>query len=122
MTNIHAEANRHNPPYNIQTFKDRDTWLEALLADDELTPEGKVVGARIAIHVDLATGRCEQSREALADACAMDARTVRRMISKLEVAGWLSVDRSVGHFPNSFRLRRPDEPAAAPSIGGRANV
>jgi uncharacterized protein (DUF2336 family) len=113
-------AESRNHIHSITTFEDRDGWLEMLLASDDLAPSAKVVGASIAIHIAPATGRCEKSREALADACAMDARTVRRMIHQLEVAGLLAVDRTVGHFANTFRLKMPacTEPAAAPSIGG----
>jgi len=124
--NISAVATPRKSRYHaIEKFRDRDDWLELLLQVKarELSGAAKLVGVAIALHLDPETMRCEQSREAIADFCGMDARSVRRMVAKLEAEGWLGVDRTLGYFANSFFLRTPDEPAAAPSInGGCAHV
>jgi hypothetical protein len=112
--------------HNIKTFHD-DDWLELLLQvkASELSGAAKLVGTCIALHLDIETGRCERSSELIADDLGMNGRSVRRMIRKLEAAGWLGVDRTLGFYANSFELSTPDgtnDPAAATSEGGHANV
>jgi CRP-like cAMP-binding protein len=109
-------------PHNGRIARDR--WIELLLEvrSSKLSGAAKIAGATIAMHLNRDTGRCELTREGIADRCGMDSRSCRRMIKHLEDAGWLSVKRSVGFFANSFELTLPTEPAAAPSIGGRAHV
>jgi hypothetical protein len=108
-------------PYNGRIARDR--WIELLLEvrSSKLSGAAKIAGATIAMHLNPETGRCELSREAIADRCGMDSRSCRRMIKHLEDAGWLSVKRSVGFFANSFELTTPNELTAAPSAGGRAH-
>ena len=110
-------------PHNTGICRDR--WLELLLQvrAAKLSGAAKIAGATIAMHVDLDTGRCELTRDHIADRCGMDSRSCRRMIKHLEEAGWLSVKRSVGFFANSFELTTPNELTAATSInGGRVHV
>jgi hypothetical protein len=110
-------------PHNGRIARDR--WIALLIQTQasKLSGAAKIAGATIAMNLNPETGRCELTREAIADRCGMDSRSCRRMIKHLEDAGWLSVKRSVGFFANSFELTTPNEPAAAPSNkGGRAIV
>lgn len=93
--------------YDITTFKDRDEWLELLLADDELSLGAKVVGSRIAFHRNVETGQCNPKIETLVDGTSISQSSVRRHITELENAGWLRVDRTVGRYSNSYELRVP---------------
>ena len=100
----------------------KDRWLEMLLPvrASQLSSAAKIAGATIAMHLNPETGRCELTRDAIAERCGVDSRSCRRMIKHLEDAGWLRVRRSTGFFPNSIELTTP--PAAASMIGGRADV
>jgi hypothetical protein len=102
MTNdIHAAATpRKCRIYTIKTFRDRDDWMERLLQikASELSGAAKLVAVCIALHLDLETRRCDRSSELIADELGMDGRSVRRMIRKLEDAGWIDVDRTLGFY------------------------
>jgi len=100
----------------------RDLWIEQLLkvSAAELSGAAKTAATCIAMHID-DTGRCRLPVETIAEFAGMDSRSVRRMIHHLEGAGWLSVKRSAGHHPNSFRLTTPHGTVVPSTIGGRAN-
>jgi len=101
---------------------DRDRWLEMLLEvrASELSGSAKNAGIAIAMHLNPETGRCESlTLEEIGERCGMDSRSCRRLIKRLEAAGWLRIKRSTGGIPNQFALITP---AAAPTVGGRAHV
>jgi Helix-turn-helix domain len=104
---IRHRANQRNRIHTITTFKDRDQWLELLLADDELSLGAKVVGSRIALHHNVETGQCNPKIETLVDGTRISQSSVRRHVAELETAGWLRVDRTVGRYSNSYELRVP---------------
>jgi hypothetical protein len=108
--NIHAGATpRKSRIYHIATFEDRDAWIKLLFTVSacELSGAAKVVAARVALHLNIKTGRCDPSSGLLATECGMDGRSVQRMIKLIEAAGWLGVDRTRGFRSNSFELRTP---------------
>jgi hypothetical protein len=100
-----------------QTFKDRDDWIRLFLATDgeELSCTAKIVGARIALHHNIETGRCDPSLGELAHGTGMSDRNVRRMLRELEEKCWVRVQSRGHHRSNSFELlvpeavTRPDE-------------
>jgi hypothetical protein len=108
--NIHARATTNKSrAFPISEFKHRDTWIRQLLAVDGgiLSAGAKVVGVRIALHLNVETGRCDPSIGELVAGTGMSESTVRRMIHGLEDGGWLLVDRSRGRHSNSFELHTP---------------
>jgi hypothetical protein len=90
-----------------RTFKDRDHWLELLLAADELSLGAKVVGSRIAHHHNIETGQCNPGVEKLVLGTGISQSSVRRHVTELEAAGWLRVDRTLGRYSNSYELLLP---------------
>jgi hypothetical protein len=99
MTNItSAESARNGRAYSISEFKDRDEWMRLLLAIDgsDLIPSAKIVGASVALHHNVKTGRCDPPLLTLAKATGMSVRNVRRMLRILEQSGWLITDQSSG--------------------------
>jgi hypothetical protein len=116
------DVHETDSPHNGRIARDR--WVELLLEvkASKLSGAAKIAGATIAMHVDLDTGRCELTRDQIADRCGMDSRSCRRMIKHLEDAGWLSVRRSDGFFANSFTLTMPSKPVVTSMIGGHADV
>jgi hypothetical protein len=90
----------------IKTFRDRDEWLELLLAAG-VSLGTKVVGSRIAHHHNVETGQCNPNIETLVLGTGISQSSVRRHVGELEIAGWLRVDRTVGRYSNSYELRVP---------------
>jgi hypothetical protein len=93
----------------ITTFKDRDAWIRALYASD-LTLAAKAIGARLALHLHIKTGRCDPAHLTLANETGISERSVYRAIAALENAGWIEVDHSGGgrHCKNDCRLVLPE--------------
>jgi len=121
-TALHTSTLRYKGQNNHHiTIIDRDAWIAVMLQVEarELRGPEKVVAITIALHVDQ-TGRCRRSSALLAKACGMDERSVRRRLEKLEAAGWIGIEHSGGHHPNSFWLKTPPEVALS-IFGGRAN-
>jgi hypothetical protein len=104
---IHAAESPRKSRYPITSFRDRDDWLELLLAEDQLSLGAKVVGARIALHHNVETGQCNPKIGTLVLGTRMSESTVRRRIDELEVTGWLRVDRTLGRHSNSYEVRVP---------------
>jgi hypothetical protein len=100
-------AESRNNIHSIATFKDRDAWLEMLLAAEQLSPGAKVVGARIALHHNIKTGQCNPKIKTLVLGTGISESTVRRRIDELEVTGWLRADRTLGRHSNSYEIRVP---------------
>jgi Helix-turn-helix domain len=76
-------------------------WLAALYADDELTPAQKVVGARIALHLNLNTndsrkGQCNPGVDTLAKGTAFTKRGVQKARERLVTLGWIVISRQGG--------------------------
>ena len=97
---------RKSRAHIIKAFRDRNEWLELLLAAD-VSLGAKVVGSRIAHHHNVETGQCNPKIETLVDGTGISQSSVRRHITELETAGWLCVDRTVGRYSNSYDLRVP---------------
>jgi helix-turn-helix protein len=95
--------------YPIKTFKDRDAWIRLMLAIDvaTLSHGAKILGVRVALHLNVETGQCNPSMAMLAEGSGTSDSTVRRMLHELEREGWLGIDRSQGRHANSFELRTP---------------
>ena len=74
------------------TFLERDEWLRAVLASD--LPH---VAARVALaigqHLRVRTGRCDPSFAGIATASHVSERTVYRLVTLLEHAGWIAMQR-----------------------------
>jgi Winged helix-turn-helix DNA-binding len=127
--NIHTSSTPCNGSraHPVTSIEDRDTWACLLLRQKvrglgALSSAAKVVGHFIALHIDLDTSCCQLSCEQIADHVNMDPRATRRMIRKLEDAGWLGVERAGGgHFSNVLSLRVPDTVSAS-FEGGHADV
>jgi hypothetical protein len=102
-------------------FRDRDEWIEQVLACD-LTATAKIVATRIALHHNIETGRCDPSMIGLVKRTHTSDSTVRRAIKELEDAGLLAVDRTSGRYRNSYLLLAPTLPPmeglTLPSVTG----
>jgi hypothetical protein len=107
MTSSNKPACAGQASSTWRTFKDRDEWIAAMLADVDLSWRAKVIATRIALHHNVKTGQCDPSMVGLAAGCGVSENTVRSTIKVLEASGWLKVDRSRGHHRNAFQLLAP---------------
>jgi Helix-turn-helix domain len=106
-----AQRQASGAPWPIHSFKDRDTWVEQVLAGN-LSAAEKLVATRIALHHNIETGQCDPSIIGLVKRTNTSESTVRRAIKELEDAGWLAVDRTNGRYRNSYQLHAPTLPLA----------
>jgi hypothetical protein len=94
----------------ISTWKERDNWIRQLLAS-EMPPIAKVVGTRLALYLNMETGRLDPTQFAIAKDTGTTDRNVRRGIAKLVARGWLAKTRRGSERSDFYRLKtpRPDE-------------
>jgi hypothetical protein len=94
----------------ITSFKDRDAFLRAMLADVELSTTARILTARLALHHDVETGRCIVKYKTLAKEVGVCSRTAIRLLAEAEERGWVSIDRTCGRGQsNNFLLIIPAE-------------
>src|SRR5437660_145599 len=76
------------------TLADRFLWERELLANPHLTAAHKIVLTRLALHLNLETGRCNPSVPTLATGACVAERTVQAALSTAEALG--IIERAVG--------------------------
>jgi Helix-turn-helix domain len=91
----------------IKSYVERDHYIVNLYASG-LSAAEKVLLGRLAYHVNLKTGQCNPGSETLAEETHTDERWVRRILAKLEQAGWFTVKRRPGYHSNQFTLTIPE--------------
>jgi hypothetical protein len=80
-------------------------WMQAVLADPTLTPTQKVVLIRLALHLNLKSGRCDPSIESLAKGAAVKPRAVQAAVARAQKLGRLSRHEGGGRGnTNSYTL------------------
>jgi hypothetical protein len=92
---------------NITTFKDRDAWIRAVTADRRLSPSARLIAARVALHLNVETGRCDPAMGTLAEEVGMHRASAFRAVAALAAQGWIEVAGTKGRHTNSFRLILP---------------
>jgi hypothetical protein len=86
-----------------KTFRERDQWVGAVLASD--LPDVAVrVAVRIALHLNINTGRCDPTYATLTAGTGVPRRTLYRKIELLEAAGWIEVKGTRGRHANQYAL------------------
>jgi hypothetical protein len=96
----------------IATFKQRDVWMRALVADHSLSPMTRLVGVRLGLHFNCKTGRCDPSYATLAAEVAISERSAIRAVSSLKAQGWIAVKQRGGGYrtySNNFTLQTPND-------------
>jgi Helix-turn-helix domain len=76
------------------THADRFRWEQDVLANPQLTAAQKIVLTRLALHLNIKTGRCDPSVKTLATGAGMAERTVQATLSRAETLGLLK--RAIG--------------------------
>jgi len=76
--------------------RDRFRYIEAALASSELSPGEKVLAARLGLHCNDVTGRCNPSFETLAKGIAVSVRQVKRLKRGLKDKKWVQHLENLG--------------------------
>ena len=76
------------------THADRFRWEQDVLANPQLTAAQKIVLTRLALHLNIKTGRCDPSVKTLATGAGMAERTVQATLSRAETLG--IIKRAIG--------------------------
>ncbi len=98
----HREQAALNRP--IETFRDRDAFMRAVLADPRLTIAERAIIVRLALHLDAAHGTLSVKYLTVAKELGISERTVMRAIAKAAAIGWIEIERRPGKT-NHFRLQ-----------------
>jgi hypothetical protein len=77
------------------TLKQRDDWMKAILGSPEHATL-KLVACRLALYVNIKTGRCDPSYRTLARDVGVSERSAMRATADLEAGSWIKVERTAG--------------------------
>ena len=106
-------------PLKIRSTQDRHNWIKAMMLDARLSDRDKMVLTRLALHLNLKTGRCDPTLDLLALEVSIPRkeqsarRMVRRCMERAEEVGW--IERTGRHGgvrwnqSNSYRLTIPKD-------------
>jgi hypothetical protein len=105
-------------PRAIRSTQDRHNWLKAMMLDARMSERDRLIVTRLALHLNLKTGRLDPSIGFLALECSIPGncetaeRVVRRSLAKAEQLGWIvrharhgGVQRNSGN-PGGAQLNR----------------
>jgi hypothetical protein len=128
---IKSKSKWHQPklieihyPWTFTKTRDRHRWIEAMMLDRRLTERTRLILSRLALHLNLNTGRCDPSTGLLAMEVSLRGsydvaeRMVRRSLAQAENIGWIRRVRRQGgekrwSQTNSYDLTVPPDIAAA---------
>lgn len=82
----------------------RSKWIEGVLADATLTTAARCTAVRLAMHLNLESGRLNPSMDTLADGTGQKRRAVAGHITALETQGWIRRISTQGRHSNSYEL------------------
>jgi Helix-turn-helix domain len=89
-------------------------WMRGVAEMKALSPTARLIGVRLALHRNAATGQCNPSYQTLADEIGAKARsTAIRAVNSLVKAGWLGPPDSKGGRSNNFVLTIPNSSPSA---------
>ena len=98
--------------------KDRWAWIEAVVADGQLTPLARLVAVVLAQgFANHETAECRPGLAALVQKVASSKRTVLRALEDLQAEGWL--ERRGGNAPGklaTYVFRRPGARERVPTV------
>lgn len=106
ITNAMARAAAQAGDTKLGTFLARDNWMRAVLTDNRLSHQARNSLVRVALYLNIESGRCDPSYEAIASALGCSRRTAIRWIGEGITCGWLA-PTSAGRHHNNFRFLWP---------------
>jgi hypothetical protein len=108
-------------PATIRDIRDRDNWIKAMILDRRLKERTRLILSRLALHLNLKTGRCDPSAGLLGTEVALPGsgdvveRMVRRALAEAARVGWIrrtfrhGGDAKRQSQTNSYALAIPDD-------------
>jgi hypothetical protein len=104
------DAQQNKPNRAITSFKDRDAFSRAVLADVKLSHTARALIVRLALHLNIERQDCTVSYDTLGKEVGVSERTAIRLLAGAEARGWLVIERTCGRGRcNNFRLLLPSE-------------
>ncbi|MGD9925657.1 MAG: hypothetical protein AB7O60_03260 [Variibacter sp.] len=104
---------------HVRTLKDRDEWIRALLEAPDVTPGDKLIGVRLAMHMNMKSLQLNPSASRLAAGTGQTLKKAEAALSQLARAGWIERQRppqtrqskAAGRYSThySLTLRSPNE-------------
>lgn len=86
------------------SLRERDAWICAVIGDANLSHGTVRVAVRIAMHLNLKSGRCDPSHARVAAGTGLSRRMVMIAVASLEAAGWLRRDGRRGGATNAYAI------------------
>lgn len=84
--------------------KGRYMWMSDVAGDVRLSHATRLIGLRLAMHLNIRTGQCNPAMATLSAECAVSTRTVERAIRDLEQRGYVRRDSKAGRTSNHYTL------------------
>jgi hypothetical protein len=115
---------RKNEQADRKRHRDHFVWQERVAAAADLSPTLRLLALRLALHLNLKSGRCFVGHDTLAKGIGIERRSAMRLVAELERRGWLQVDRGGGRQKaNGYRFIIPAETVTGESpFRGRETV
>ena len=99
------------------TYAEHFRWMQEVLAERAFTHAQKVILVRLALHLNLKSGRCDPSVETVAIGAAVKARAVQATIAQAQELGWLIRHEGGGRGnTNSYTLHLKDADVTAKTL------
>jgi hypothetical protein len=106
MARTRPRANAQALAASPKTFEQRDDWMRAVLASD-LPPVAARFAICIALRLNVESRQCNPSFATLAADSHVGERSAYRLVTLLEHAGWIAVQRTRGRLSNQYVLLNP---------------
>src|ERR1051326_9176593 len=91
----------------VRTFREREQWMSAIMADERLTAGCKVTAIRLSMHLNFQIGQLNPSMALLAKETAQNWRSIVDHVQKLRERGWVDWVRGDARHSNQYQLRLP---------------
>jgi hypothetical protein len=102
------------------THAEHFRWMEAVLAHPALTSAQKTILVRLALYLNIKSGRCDPSIESIAAAVGVQKRAVQMAITTAQALGLLTRHEGGGRSRTnnySFHLKEPEASTEIPHSG-----
>ena len=91
----------------LATFKKRDDWLRAVLADNTLSQGARNAAVRLGLYLNVDRERCDPSYHQLGKALGCTRRSAIRAVRELIDRDWVAIASHSAGRRNNFRLKWP---------------
>jgi DNA-binding Lrp family transcriptional regulator len=119
---IYADKAFFKTPQYRQFLADRARLLDAIFADERLSPTDKVIAFAAMRFIDVKHWVTSESYRTIGEAVGRSRETAKRSIRRLDDAGYFNrydIDRSLALFPTALHRRRSGQSSGLDSGSGQ---